>query len=114
MAMSGLMATSIEKNLRKMMADKQTGIKQTTGDILSNIGSDNMENTRMIYMPQALTIARRGNPKQLAGDWKGYIKELKTFLRATRRDITSTGLWRANGGQPEHITQVILIVQGTR
>ena len=72
MVMSGLMATSNEKDWCKMTADKQTGFKQTTGDVLSNIGSNNMANTRMIYVPQALTIARRGDPEQPARGWKEH------------------------------------------
>ena len=60
--------------------------------MLSNIGSNNIENTRVIYEPQTLTIARRGNPEQIAGEWEDYIKEFKTFLIATRRGITSTEL----------------------
>ena len=78
------MATSIKKNLCKMTAVEQTGIKQTTRDILSSVGSDNMANTRTIYVPQALTIKRKGDPEQLVRDWKKYIKEFKTFLRATK------------------------------
>ena len=78
MVMSGLMATSIKNNLCKMMADKQTGIKQTTRNILSNIGSN-----RIIYVPQALMIKRRGDPEQLARDWKEYIQEFKTFPRVS-------------------------------
>ena len=50
---------------------------------MSNIGSDNMENTRMIYVPQALTVKRRGDPKQLAGDWKEHIEEFRTFPRVS-------------------------------
>ena len=82
--------------------------------MLSNTGRDNMENTRAIYMPQTLTIARRGNPKQIAREWKGYRKEFKTFLIATRRGITSTELRHAKGGQPEPITKVTRIVWGMR
>ena len=53
MVMSGLIATSNEKNLCKMTtdnagadADKQTRIKQTTGKTMSNTSSDNRMNTK--------------------------------------------------------------------
>ena len=81
---------------------------------MSNTGSNNMENTRAIYVPQTLMIARRFNPKQIARDWKDYIKEFKTFLIATRRGITSTELRHAKGGQPEPIMKVTQIVWGTK
>ena len=68
---------------------------------MSNIGSNNMENTRTIYVPQALMIKRKGNPEQLAMDWKKYIKEFKTLLRATK--VARHQRWQGHpNSQPSH------------
>ena len=72
--------------------------------MLSNIGSNNMANTRKIYMPQALTIARRGDPEQPASEGEEYIEEFRTFPKVrhnkleteTRRNAKV--LWRLVGG----------------